>query len=223
MSLDDGQDILILAPLIESARVAAEKFSAAFARDSASLMTLTKARSDLAKAESSLKEHVAIYERLKNANEEIRQLLKTDSLADATNVELTQVQSTADTIFRKIHSPNEYGVRRHASAPLFRLDNPKADVTLRDISTGQRAAFALSIFLAMNGKLQTAPPVLLFDDPVAHIDDFNSLSFLDHLRDLSLTESRQIFYATADARLAGLFEHKFAFLGDSFRRFDLSR
>jgi hypothetical protein len=45
----------------------------------------------------------------------------------------------------------------------------------------------------MNAKPQTAPPVLLFDDPVAHIDDFNSLSFLEHLRDLALAETRQIF------------------------------
>ncbi|MDH6183322.1 hypothetical protein [Polaromonas sp. CG_23.6] len=77
--------------------------------------------------------------------------------------------------------------------------------------------------MAMNSKLQTAPPVLLFDDPIAHVDDFNSLSFLDHLRDVALMGNRQIFYATADARLAGLFEHKFSFLGNKFRRFDLVR
>jgi len=73
------------------------------------------------------------------------------------------------------------------------------------------------------GLHQDAPPVLLFDDPVAHIDDFNSLSFLDYLRDVALAGNRQIFYATADAKLAGLFEHKFSFLGEKFRRIDLSR
>lgn len=49
----------------------------------------------------------------------------------------------------------------------------------------------------MNAKLQTAPLVPLFDDSVAHIDDFDSLSFLNRLRDLAHTESRQILYATA--------------------------
>jgi len=73
------------------------------------------------------------------------------------------------------------------------------------------------------GLHQDAPPVLLLDDPVAHIDDFNSLSFLDYLRDVALAGNRQIFYATADAKLAGLFEHKFSFLGEKFRRIDLSR
>ncbi|MNG31173.1 hypothetical protein D3C84_1169240 [compost metagenome] len=91
------------------------------------------------------------------------------------------------------------------------------------MSTGQRAAFALSLFLAMNGRLQSGPPILLFDDPVAHIDDINMLSFLDHLRDLAISGSRQIFFATADNKLAGLFRHKFRFLEDDFKELRLSR
>lgn len=61
------------------------------------------------------------------------------------------------------------------------------------------------------------------DDPVAHIDDINMLSFLDHLRQLAIGGSRQIFFATADTKLAGLFRHKFRFLGDEFKELRLSR
>lgn len=72
-------------------------------------------------------------------------------------------------------------------------------------------------------RLCTIYDVLLFDDPVAHVDDINVLSFLDHLRDLAINGSRQIFFATADTKLAGLFRHKFRFLGEEFKELPLSR
>ena len=91
------------------------------------------------------------------------------------------------------------------------------------MSSGQRAAYALSLFLAMNSHLVNGPRVLLFDDPVAHIDDMNALSFIDQLRDLAIKESRQIFFATADNKLAGLFRQKFRFLGEDFHEIKLVR
>jgi exonuclease SbcC len=64
----------------------------------------------------------------------------------------------------------------------------------------------------------------LIDDPIAHVDDLNSLSFLDYLRELVLMSHKQIYFATANDKLATLFERKFDFLGkDGFRRIDLSR
>lgn len=82
--------------------------------------------------------------------------------------------------------------------------------------------FALSVFLAQNSQLTVAPPVILIDDPIAHVDDLNSLSFLDYLREVVLGERRQLFFATANDKLATLFERKFDFLGpEKFRRFNL--
>lgn len=93
---------------------------------------------------------------------------------------------------------------------------------VNQVSTGQRAALALSIFLALNESAGTAPPVILIDDPVAHVDDLNALSFLDYLRDLVVNSRKQVFFATADARLAALFQRKFEFLGPNrFRRINL--
>jgi exonuclease SbcC len=46
-------------------------------------------------------------------------------------------------------------------------------------NTGQRAAFARSMFQALNCRLRNGPSVLLFDDPVAQVDDIKVLSFLD--------------------------------------------
>ena len=223
LALEDSGDATSIAVKIESAKIAAERFAAALIIENTSRADETTARAQLTLIEGQIAEYEETANRLTLASNELTALKSDDSLTDATDTELVGVQSTTDAVFRRIHSPHEYGVHRDARAPLFRLDAPSKSVTLRDISTGQRAAFVLSVFMAMNSKLQTAPPVLLFDDPIAHVDDFNSLSFLDHLRDVALMGNRQIFYATADARLAGLFEHKFSFMGNKFRRFDLVR
>lgn len=221
--IPDGDDLRANSPRIDSAREAAERFAAALAGEERSRTAEAKAKSDLEQIEAHMEKCEVVQVRLAAAVEQITELRQSEALSDATDAELVSVQGATDLIFRKIHSPHEYGVKRGAQVPLFRLDDPDVDVTLSDISTGQRAAFVLSVFLAMNSKLQDAPPVLLFDDPVAHIDDFNALSFLDYLREVALAGNRQIFYATSDVKLAGLFEHKFSFLGDKFKRFDLSR
>ena len=69
----------------------------------------------------------------------------------------------------------------------------KANVDLHEMNSGQRAAFTLSLFLAMNGRLRTGPTVIIFDDPVAHVDDINTLSFIDHLREVRSKASVRSF------------------------------
>lgn len=223
LALDRNSDVASIFPLLDSANASAERFAKALESESSSRANEATAKEQLAQTEKRIAEHGAAEKRIQHAIGVLSALEKEDSLLAATDAELLNVQMETDAVFRRIHSPHEYGVRRDTQAPLYRLDGANQAVTLRDVSTGQRAAFVLSVFLAMNAKLQTAPPVLLFDDPVAHIDDFNSLSFIDHLRDIALEGKRQIFYATADSRLAGLFEHKFSFMSDKFRRFDLVR
>ncbi|MES9899201.1 MAG: hypothetical protein ABW148_09275 [Sedimenticola sp.] len=223
LTLESDADASSIAPLLDSAKASAERFAKALESESTSRANEVTAKEQLEKIEKRIVDHQAAEKRVQQAIGVLLALEKEDSLIAATDAELVSVQTETDEIFRRIHSPREYGVRRDAKAPLYRLDKPSQAITLREVSTGQRAAFVLSVFLAMNAKLQTAPPVLLFDDPVAHIDDFNSLSFLDHLRDIALEGRRQIFYATADSRLAGLFEHKFSFMGDKFKRFNLVR
>ena len=126
--------------------------------------------------------------------------------------------------FASIHLPSEFDLDVHHGRMRIMRRQTKGAVELHQMSSGQRAAFALSLFLAMNSRLRTGPPVLLLDDPVAHVDDINVLSFLDHLRALAIDGTRQIFFATADSKLAGLFRQKFRFLGsDDFREIQLTR
>jgi ABC-type lipoprotein export system ATPase subunit len=136
---------------------------------------------------------------------------------------LQQNRKGIEAIFSRIHSPAEFRGLGSGLATLIRKSTGR-QATLSEISTGQRAAFALSIFLAQNLQLTAAPPAILIDDPIAHVDDLNSLSFLDYLREIALTGKRQIFFATASDKLATLFERKFDFMGpEGFRRFNLQR
>jgi DNA repair exonuclease SbcCD ATPase subunit len=120
------------------------------------------------------------------------------------------------TLFTRIHLPHEFSdVQFNGEVKLKRQSGSISPV--REISTGQRAALALSIFLSMNSSVSVRAPWLLFDDPIAHVDDLNILSFLDILRDLVFLGDRQVFFATANRRLADLFTRKFDCLGTDFK------
>ena len=86
------------------------------------------------------------------------------------------------------------------------------EARLSQISTGQRSALALSVFLALNSSAKSKLNLILIDDPIAHIDDFNGLSFIDYLRNAVLSGT-QVLVATANLNLRRLIEMKFKFLG----------
>ncbi|KAF5428069.1 MAG: Recombinational DNA repair ATPase RecF [Candidatus Methanomarinus sp.] len=153
----------------------------------------------------------------------LKNLQNNHSLESAMKSALQQNRASIEEIFSHIHSPAEFEGIGSDWTSLIRKDGTKAK--LSQISTGQRAAFALSIFLSQNAQLgKQAPHVILIDDPIAHVDDLNSLSFLDYLRELILKRDRQIYFATASDKLATLFQRKFDFLGEEdFRRINLSR
>lgn len=162
-------------------------------------------------------------DRLTNAKSTFEALQENHSLKQAMEDALLRNRLTIERIFSRIHSPAEFTGLGEDWATLRRKSDG-SEAKLSEISTGQRAAFALSIFLAQNAQLTVGPPILLIDDPIAHVDDLNALSFLDYLREIALSEKRQIFFATANDKLATLFERKFDFLGQGeFRRFDLQR
>lgn len=161
--------------------------------------------------------------RLTEAQGTLETLQKDHSLTNAMKAVLNQNRTGIEAIFPRIHSPAEFsGLGSDWTTLVRKADGSEAK--LSEISTGQRAAFALSVFLAQNAQLTVAPPVILIDDPIAHVDDLNSLAFLDYLREIVLEGRRQVFFATANDKLATLFERKFDFLGsEGFRRFNLER
>lgn len=159
---------------------------------------------------------------LRTAAKTLDALLLECSIEHATKESLLAIGFQINEIFSRIHAPNEYEYVG-SDGTLLRTIATNQTRNLQQVSTGQRAAFALSVFLAMNRTAEAAPPVILIDDPIAHIDDLNALSFLDYLRDLAVNSNRQIFFATADTKIAALFIRKFGFLGEAFKQIPLSR
>lgn len=159
--------------------------------------------------------------RVQSAGKVIRDLLSQQSERLLAQQVLRENASKIASTFAKIHAPNEFDLDVNDGLKIVRRGG--GTVELDQMSSGQRAAYALSLFLAMNERLRTGPRVLMFDDPVAHVDDINTLSLLDHLRDIALSVQRQIFFATADSKLAGLFGRKFRFLGDRYKEIELAR
>lgn len=126
-------------------------------------------------------------------------------------------------IFRRIHSPFEF-IDVKFEKDNFMLSRDGIDyIPLTKISTGQRSALALSVFFAVHLTCQSAPNILIFDDPVSFVDDLNVLSFLDFLRELVLEQDKQVFVTTANYKLASLIGKKFDFLGSDFVSKEFSR
>lgn len=149
---------------------------------------------------------------LRRAQDALVSLKTNHSLDQGLASFLSENQASIQHIFSRIHVPNELRLSALAECQLERV-NTQGVADLSQISTGQRAALTLSIFLTLNLSLRAGPPIMLIDDPVAHIDDLNALAFLDYLADVAEGGRRQIFFATADDRLANLFEKKMGFLG----------
>lgn len=183
-----------------------------------------KTRSDAGRRRDKLTEQNKTLEgRIKRFDQALKAMTKIQtkhSLKAMTQSALKANRRSIETIFTQIHSPAEFKTINPEWTLVRKLD--ETVTTLTRISTGQRAAFALAVFLSQNAQLRSGPRVILIDDPIAHVDDLNCLSFLDYLREIALTGTRQIFFATASSKLASLFERKFDFLGEGFRRFNLT-
>lgn len=140
---------------------------------------------------------------------------------------LDENHTRISSILADIHAPREFvGIESWEGGGGIRLvrdDAHKTRAELTQVSTGQRSAIALSIFLTLNEKLRTSPPLILLDDPVAHVDDLNMLAFIDYLREIALSGNRQIFFASANQKVAAIFHQKFAALGEGFRAIQLTR
>lgn len=183
---------------------------------------LKQKRTDLATAKGRHEKIEASRKNLARAAATLSKVVNEHSLETVTSEALRAIRSKVSDVFSQIHSPPEYALGNFEDGQLIVRRDDGATHAVNQVSTGQRAALALSIFLALNESAGTAPPVILIDDPVAHIDDLNALSFLDYLRDLVVNSRKQVFFATADARLAALFQRKFEFLGPNrYRRINL--
>lgn len=222
LDLATEDDMRSLLTSLEASVLGAKKAQVARQADSDSATRLTVVREQLAQLSERLGRIGGAIERLTGAQRVLDDIIENQSLDAASAAVVAATHRVADSIFGRIHVPAEYLVTADAEAPLRRRDN-NLPVQLNQVSTGQRSAYALSMFLAMNAQVKAGPKVILLDDPISHIDDLNALSFLDYLRNLVINSDRQVFFATADEKIAGLFVHKFGFLGEEFQTIELER
>lgn len=218
-----SQPLSELAITIETVRHVAGDYQATLSKEQSTLSVLAEATKRKEQIEKQLKGLTPRIDRFTEAREVLTKIQSEHSLSGAMNDALKQNRAAIEDIFSRIHSPAEFSGLGDNLVTLKRK-NDGGTATLQQISTGQRAAFALSLFLAQNAQLRTAPPLILIDDPIAHVDDLNCLSFLDYLREVIIAGDRQVVFATANDKLAALFERKFDFLGEQeFRRYNLTR
>lgn len=128
-------------------------------------------------------------------------------------------EKLVSSIFTQIHSPKEFEevTFEGGDIQLKRTDGTWS--TISHISTGQRTAVVLSVFLSMHFLNPRGPQLLVLDDPVTYVDDLNALAFLDYLRILVEENDRQIFFATANEKIAFHFQKKFDYLSNEKRGF----
>lgn len=154
-----------------------------------------------------------LYKKLRNAKE-ILEIIIYDNIDNKLNEFFTENLAEIIDIFMTIHVPKEFK-NIIFDRELILIDDKNKYRKVTEISSGQRSALALTIFITLNRKLINGPYIILFDDPITYVDDFNVLSFIDFLR-LFILKERQIFFATANKKLSNIFKRKFEFLGSEF-------
>lgn len=157
------------------------------------------------------------------ANIELNKLLNQQSKNDFLSKYISKNKKEIVSIFKLIHTPREFKDINFINNKIILKTNENNNRALSEISTGQRSALALSIFLSLNKKLTRGPNILMFDDPVTYVDDMNILSFFDYLRELVIKSKRQVFFATANDDIAFLFRKKFEFLDNELENIKLER
>ena len=132
-------------------------------------------------------------------------------------------------LFTSLHSPREFdklSLDEDGKIVGYRIkknDNNQLPIPIFMMSTGQRSAVVLSIFIRLHIIMKSAPNFILLDEPVANIDDLNILALLDFLKEICSSNSTQIFFTTANEGVSKLFKRKFSFLEDKFCEFEFIR
>jgi len=156
-----------------------------------------------------------------------------DQLESPESFEMEVWKEYSDTIsrlFKKLHWPPDFEavrlVPKASDTELEVLERKPPQQWIaasKRLSSGQRAALAISVFWALNGRPNNVPKLILMDEPIQNVDDLNILNFLDALRWLVEIGSRQIFLTTANRRVAGLIRRKFSYLKSGFLEVNLAR
>jgi|GEM_PF-3464636 len=184
-------------------------------------LTQENSRIEQSKIVAKVREIEAIQKRLENAISAMSDLRETQKYAD--DFIKDNIKRISE-IFHALHTPQEFSKLDIVDNEVFGFrSKDSVKVALSNMSTGQKTAVALSIFLLLNSSMQTIPSVILIDEPIANIDDLNIVSFIDVVRELAICGNRQIFITTANDNVRKLLRRKFSFMGDELSEFNFKR
>jgi len=126
--------------------------------------------------------------------------------------------------FKAIHQPKEFkdinitdGIitfKRNSGDGLIVKEN--------EMSTGQCIALYTAVLLTLFNVSQNAPNIIIFDEPVANLDDLHLLSLIDIIREYVLN-GIQVIFTTANPDIEKIFRRKFSFLKEEFRKIEFAR
>lgn len=211
---------------LNSLRKTAEGFMRLKQQEEAVVRVITESEGKIKAAQKELDQQKPALERLRKAVAVLEGIQTEHGAEKYVQEFFAQNLQQISNLFSMIHAPREFerivwqqegaiGIRA-----IRRRDSAACPVS--ELSSGQRNALSLAIFLTMNQKVRRGPSVIMLDDPLAHVDDLNIASFFDCLRELLLGWKRQVFFTTASARIANLFQKKFDYLGSgNFGEFEL--
>jgi exonuclease SbcC len=136
---------------------------------------------------------------------------------------LKQNAQKIERIFESIHRPKEFSDLAIDNGKVTFIRSSESErIVSNQMSTGQSVALAISLLLSLYTSSCNAPKVLIFDEPIANMDDLHMMNFIDILREAAISGT-QIFVTTANDSVAGLFRRKFSFFGNEFKHFYFER
>ena len=184
-------------------------------------LTQQKSFDECKTLENKMHDLKTVQNRLHTALEALSKLSDTKQYSDAFILENIDRISG---IFHALHTPREFIKLKIVDGEMcgVRIGGSQS-VAISRMSTGQKTAVALSIFLLLNSSMTTIPNFILVDEPIANIDDLNILSFIDVIRELAICSGKQVFFTTANDNVRKLFRRKFSFLGEEFSEFNFKR
>jgi len=227
LAIDAGRPLTKLSVDLDTLRQAVEGFVRLKQQEESVVQVIAENEKKIAVSRDTLARERPVRERLRSAVTVLEGLLSEHSDAQYLEGFFCDNLRQISELFFAMHAPRDFcdvvWQPDHSMAIRAVRTSTKEPCSVAELSSGQRNALALAIFLTMNRKITQAPSLILLDDPVAHVDDLNIVSFLDCLRELLTGCKRQVFFATASAKTAHLFKRKFDYMGEeAFRSFHLA-
>lgn len=191
---------------------------------SALVNSVTSLREQITDYEQKIEKVTADKQDWEGGIERLQQAFSQTGGKKAFNEHIEDHMSAITTLFQAFQRPYEFDevLLEDDTVRVSRRGSADDSEPVEKMSSGQRAALGLAIFMTNNLAHPTAPPVMLLDEPVAHLDDINTVSFFNLLISAATELDRQILFATANEDIANLLKEK---IGDSddFKSIDLDK